>query len=392
MKRTMIKPTFPLLVGALLLWCAAPQTPAVPYATCVTNQGGTVSFRLNEAADNVKIISSNGTVTNDLGAGVKGLTVINLGLAAGDIRVMVTRSAAAGYTQSSDDAYQDNGVYVNKYEHPRGVVVDRNPASPAFGRIYIANARGNAATENPVRNVYQGIYMLNADNTVALDTGEFPRTAGLMFTPGNTASPTRLVIGKDDGQLYLCDWSDPSGGLWVTDPDVTTGMNVFDGIGDLIYGSYNHGSVPAAWIEGRAGVDLKIYTVDEDMAPGDNLWRYDIGNTALPFAGMPTQLFGPQIQGFSGVMDLVRGGGGKLFLSFATTFCGNGTQCLRADGNGHFGHSLAAGYPGFDRRPGQCGSLAGNAGVGSLARRKNPGAAACGVARGYAGAVDQRRL
>ncbi len=308
MKRTMIKPTFPLLVGALLLWCAAPQTPAVPYATCVTNQGGTVSFRLNEAADNVKIISSNGTVTNDLGAGVKGLTVINLGLAAGDIRVMVTRSAAAGYTQSSDDAYQDNGVYVNKYEHPRGVVVDRNPASPAFGRIYIANARGNAATENPVRNVYQGIYMLNADNTVALDTGEFPRTAGLMFTPGNTASPTRLVIGKDDGQLYLCDWSDPSGGLWVTDPDVTTGMNVFDGIGDLIYGSYNHGSVPAAWIEGRAGVDLKIYTVDEDMSPGDNLWRYDIGNTALPFAGMPTQLFGPQIQGFSGVMDLVRGG------------------------------------------------------------------------------------
>src|SRR3954447_4520072 len=70
------------------LLAAASSTQATPYACDVTNSAGVVSFRLNENADNVRIISSSGAVTNDLGAGVKGLTVTNLGLAAGVIKVM----------------------------------------------------------------------------------------------------------------------------------------------------------------------------------------------------------------------------------------------------------------------------------------------------------------
>lgn len=335
MKRKILKFRLTPALGALLLGGVVSQTHAVPYATCITNAAGTVSFRLNEAADNVKVISGNGTVTNDLGAGVKGLTVLNLGVAPGHIKIVVTRAAAAGYTQSSDDGFQDNGVYVNKFEHPRGVVVDRNPASPAFGRIYVANARGNATTGGDyVRTVYQGIYMLNADDTVALDTGEFPRTAGLAFTAGNTASPTRLVIGKDDGQLYLCDWSDPSGGLWVTDPDVTTGMNVFDVVGDLGYGAYNHGSVPAAWVEGHAGVDLKVFSVDEDMSPGDSLWRYDVDNAALPFTGTPTLLISPTINGASQTMDVVRGGSSNYFFMTQRRSAGNEANLWVFDGDG----------------------------------------------------------
>ena len=47
--------------------------------------------------------SSGGAVTNDLGVGVKGLTVTNLGIAGGVIKVVVLRSVAPGYTQNSVD-------------------------------------------------------------------------------------------------------------------------------------------------------------------------------------------------------------------------------------------------------------------------------------------------
>src|SRR5437773_12427231 len=54
-------------ITALGLLALASSTLAVPYACDITNSGGIVSFRLNENADNVKVIR--GTVTNDLGAG-----------------------------------------------------------------------------------------------------------------------------------------------------------------------------------------------------------------------------------------------------------------------------------------------------------------------------------
>jgi hypothetical protein len=301
------------LFGLLLLSVAEPSR-AVPYATSVTNSAGTVSFRLNENADNVLIVSGGGSVTNDLGPGVKGLTVKSLGIGAGPIKVVVSRSAAAGYTQLSDDGFQDQGTYVNKFEQPRGVTVDRNPASPSFGRIYVANGRGEASTGGSfVRTTFQGVYMLNADNTAALDTAFVPRTAGLGFTPGNTATPYRLHIGKDDHRLYICDWSDPSGGLWTTDLDVESGVNVLQGIGDLNAGSLIHGSVPAVWVEGTAGSNLKVFTVDEDLVPFNSLWKYDIGATALPFEGAGTLIGSPAVTSSSQTMDMVRGGAGNYF-------------------------------------------------------------------------------
>src|SRR5882724_10972089 len=113
-------------VAAIALLALARPASATPYACDVTNAAGVVSFRLNENADNVKIISSGGAVTNDLGARVKGLTVTNLGIAAGVIKVMVTRSAPLGYTQITTDLFTNaNGIYLNKFEQPRGVVVNK---------------------------------------------------------------------------------------------------------------------------------------------------------------------------------------------------------------------------------------------------------------------------
>src|ERR1051325_4934687 len=94
-------------IAAVILLATANSTLATPYACDITNTAGVVSFRLNENADNVKVISSGGAVTNNLGPGVKGLTVTNLGIGSGVIKVMVTRSVPLGYTQSSTDVFQD---------------------------------------------------------------------------------------------------------------------------------------------------------------------------------------------------------------------------------------------------------------------------------------------
>jgi len=287
----------------------ASSAHATPYASDITNNAGVVSFRLNENADNVKVIR--GTVTNDLGLGIKGLTVTNLGIASGVIKVMVTRSAPAGYTQTSADGFQDNGVYVNKFEQARGIVVNKNPASPAFGRIYVANARGQRDTAAPyIRTTYQGVYLINSDDTVALDTGVTPRTAGLPFTAGNTVSPFRLSMGKDDTLLYLCDDSDPSGGLWVTDVDVaanSVATNVFWQIGDLGFGATNHGSIYAAVIEGTlAGNNLKVFTMDEDLTPTRTPWRYDVNSGPYPSTAAQVSL--AQAAMANSTIDLVKGG------------------------------------------------------------------------------------
>ena len=299
------------LMTTIGLFALAGATYATPYATDVTNSAGIVSFRLNENADNVKIISSSGAITNDIGPGFKGVTVTNLGVAAGVIKVMVTRSAPAGYTQTSVDLFQDgSGIYVNKFEQPRGLAVNKNPNTPSFGRIYISNGQDGTTTAPASRNTLDGIYMLNSDDSVALDTGITPRTAGLDFDYANSVSPFRLTIGKDDGLLYISDDSDARGGLWVCDLDVATNSvatNVFQQIGDLGFGATNHGSIYSAVVEGSlAGNNLKIFTMDEDLTPVRSAWRYDINSGPLPYTGPANFLFDPSFNNTA--IKLVKGG------------------------------------------------------------------------------------
>src|SRR5882724_9867492 len=183
MKSNTAKKTILSSIATICVLAFARSTSATPYACDVTNAAGTVSFRLNENADDVKIISSGGAVTNDLGPGVKGLTVTNLPIGSGVIKVMVTRSAPLGYTQITTDLFQDvNSIYINKFEQPRGIVVNKNPATPSFGRIYVANGRDGTTGTPASRHTFDGIYMINSDDSVALDTGVTPRTAGLGFT------------------------------------------------------------------------------------------------------------------------------------------------------------------------------------------------------------------
>src|SRR5436190_600797 len=96
-------------------------------------------------------------------------------------------------------------------------IVNRRPASPYFGRIYVANARSAVtATGRPTGD---GIYILNADGTDAVGQGDTALTGGLDMATGGTSMPWRLTIGENDDMLYICDWADSDGNLYRVDPD-----------------------------------------------------------------------------------------------------------------------------------------------------------------------------
>jgi hypothetical protein len=253
----------------------------------------------------------------------KGLIVTNLGIS-GPFQVRVIGVAPAGYMQISADGFQDNGIYANKYEHPRGVAVNKNPASPSFGRVYVSVARIGTTAGSFVRTTFDGIYLLNSDNTVALNTGVFPRTAGLPFfinvtTTNNaeTSSPMRINVGRDDDRLYICDFSDARGGLWVTDTDVATNSiatNVLFGIGGPTGATNMHGSTTGVAVEGSLGSgNLKVFTLDEDLSPLRSVWRYDVGSGPLASSNNPVgPLSTMPIANLT--LDLAKGGAGTNVL------------------------------------------------------------------------------
>ncbi len=229
---------FALFAAALLL--GTPLAQATPYASSITNNGTTISFRLNESADSVKIISLLGTVTNDLGARPAGLTTTNLTIV-GVFQIEVSKAPSLGYLNGVTNQISADTNKLLRFVAPRGVAVNKNPASPYFGRIYVSNAdTGSVAASGsfPARNMTNsdGIYLLNADFTDAVGQGEVARTAGIdwrniLTDTGN--KPFRIEVGEDNN-LYISDYTSPTnvpltGNLYVADPDVApaSGTNVF---------------------------------------------------------------------------------------------------------------------------------------------------------------------
>lgn len=269
------------------------QTAATPYASGLTNTGTSISFRLNESADNVKVISNGGATTNDLGPLPAGVTTASLSI----IGVYQIQVAKAG-----DCTIRTNSAPV-AFNSPRGVAVNRNPASPYFGRVYVANSADGTKGD--------GIFVFNSDLSDTFGQGATALTAGLDFATGGTVSPYRLAVGDDD-LLYIADWSDLTPNLYLTDPDVT--------ISGFALASDNHVSVAAVAPAGSTNSsDLTIYTVDEDLStsPPDmnSLWEYPVGSGPLPTSVVPNKLMTPVVNTVSQTMDLARGPNGYLYVS-----------------------------------------------------------------------------
>ncbi|MDB6109832.1 MAG: Calx-beta domain protein [Pedosphaera sp.] len=343
-RKSRIKSALPILT-ALFLSSAGERVQATPYASGLTNNAGTVSFYLNENADNVKVILNGGPGgTNDLGALVRGKYSFLLGTNT-TYAVAVTRASGPGY--KSTDGTGTNAVALqissstNRYlnlEQPRGLKVNRNPSSRYFGRIYAAN--GGVATTALGRPMQRGIYMVNPDQTSAHPAGQEDTalTADLPSVSGGsfgTSFPYELAIGQDDN-LYFCDWTDSTGNLWVSDPEVSSGsgaailkpLSALNTAKIPVGIDNTHGSVNAAYMEGSlAAGNLKVWTIDEDLQldPAQtttngvsSLWRYDVNAGPLPYTTFPTKVWTPS--GKQGIatspqtMDMTRSTNGNFYI------------------------------------------------------------------------------
>lgn len=338
MKRTCPYSTAFRLAALLAAAASAPVAWAHPYATALTNNAGTISFRLNEAADNVKVVGNGNTLTNDLGPVARGLTVTNLtgaGLTGGTFHVIVNKVGAGAPTLISD-----NNTTNNMFFGPRALAVNRRPASPYFGRIYVGNSPGTTGSGRPTGD---GIYVLNADSTDALGQVNTALTGGLNMETASASMPWRIRVGADDDMLYICNWLDTTGNLYRTDPNVsaTSGTNVFQLEAGPLAGAtspglpanYNHGSIAEVYVTGSLATgDLTVYSVDEDLESTpfllselNSLWRYDIGSAdsgnSFPWSNAPNaKLATPSIAFLGGQsMGLDRGTNGYFYLSDART-------------------------------------------------------------------------
>jgi len=306
-----------LFAAILALFVASGAAIANPYASSVTNNAGTVSFRLNEAADVVFIIGNAGTLVTNIGAKTAGLTVTNLaakGLTNGTIQVDVRKNG-------SNTVVQVGGTVTNN--SPRGVAVNRNPASPYFGRVYVANSANGT--------VGDGILIYNSDLTNPFGTATNLRTAGYDFAAGGTSAPMRISVTPDD-QLLIGDWSDLSGNLIVTDPEVnsfTYALKQLSAPGTAatpVGVDNNHGSVYGAVATGSlAAGNFKLFTFDEDYqedpaspvaAHLNSIWEYDIGSGPLPWSNAPNRILAvPSIATLSQNGDLAVGPTGFIYMN-----------------------------------------------------------------------------
>jgi hypothetical protein len=283
------------LMIAIPLGLITPAVTAVPYASAITDLGGgDYSFVLNEDADNV-VVRRIGSMPLVLGPLARGTHTFNIGIVAG-FEIWVGKSAAVGWTQISDNDW--NGV---KFYSPKGVDVNRNPASPCFGWIYVAESLGGTTGG---RTTTDGIYALLADCTDAIGQGDTAVTGGEDWTTDAAgSSPWRLHTIEGDDGVYVCDWSDSHSGLWRFDSDLSDSATaVLDPNGIDANGlNETHGSIADFVGEYSECECLVLYTLDEDMGinagVGGFVGKYSIDPIELPHSGAPAQVadFGDQV-------------------------------------------------------------------------------------------------
>lgn len=291
-----------LLPAAIMLVAgtAANAQQANVYASQVKASGtNEVSMILNADATNVilEVLDAQGNVvgTQDLGEGKKGANTFSVkttGVADGAYSYRVTCQAAAvtEFKQISSDS--DKLLQIS---NTRGVAVDNNQESPYFGRIYATSIAANGKVG---ARMGTGVYILGADGSDITGQDGNPYAGGETWS-GNSG-PMRPFVAED-GNVYVCDWTDGHSGVWVMNPaapqdawrPVFGGTRNGDGLASE-NGVNIHGSVNGLFLTGK-GEDLKLYTIDEDLNPYadgyEHLVRYDLGTQTTPWVVAPSQTY-----------------------------------------------------------------------------------------------------
>lgn len=150
--------------------------------------------------------------------------------------------------------------------------VDKNPESPHFGNIYVAN---RISQPNDGNGLYIYDPLMNRQNSVAYHGAT------------TLSSPYRLAVAPD-GTVYIPDWSDPYSGIYVADIDnIEADFTQFfegtrDGSGLFTNNGVKVGGSATSVAFTGTGADTKMYVFSEDVpgpsGNGNGVAIYNVGN------------------------------------------------------------------------------------------------------------------
>ncbi|SPE51501.1 conserved exported hypothetical protein [Verrucomicrobia bacterium] len=233
------------LGGILALAAVPPSARANVYATDIRLNGGTtnvnlpaagsvsISYILNEPASlgaTINILNGTSVVRAlALPAGSPG-TLLGTNSVTWDgtdgnsnnvpngvysISITAASSGYTNWTQITTDTNAGNYVF-----YGTGIAVDRNPASPYYGRVFVANAIEGPNPETNPGDV-NGVLILNADGSPADESPtNWCQTGGLDWMNDGFA-PWKIEVSGDD-HVYISDLSTSGGLVYRWDPLLST--------------------------------------------------------------------------------------------------------------------------------------------------------------------------
>jgi len=318
---------------------------------------------LNEPADSLTY-TINGGAPQTLDGSIKGTKTFALGSPGDKFAISAQKLDSVGWTVPTGATFAatPNGLSqptsqsgfrlistdtdnLVKFNSPRGVNVNLNPNTPNFGTTYVANS---AAGTTGGRSVGDGIYALHADQSDAFGYGNTAQNVSAWTANPSASSPWKLSVAPD-GNVYVADFTDTTGNVWKFANNLTGGTQVLAGTGgpSAVPAGQYHGSATAVYAEGT-GPNFKLYTIDEDLTPAGvpgagagtdklHVWRYDIGNNALPDASVPTKVNAGNSLLINSSNGVYRGADGKTYISQSRA-AGNepGIFVLNTDGTTAF--------------------------------------------------------
>jgi len=342
-----------LLLGVALTLLYPMLAQASPYASCLSNNAGNISFILNEGGGNVTVTYEDGT-TN---ASYDGITTgTNLAVGAhsfalsghNGFSISVTKTGNGIPSLISEDTNQ-----FSVWASPRGVDVNKNAKfGSLFGRTYIGNSAAGLplASEPSYYWKGKGLYALNADFTEALGQGT-NAWATSTFNTGSANSPWRLRLAPDN-TLIVNDLNAASAAIWQFAPDMSSSNLLLANIGvstnhanewgtPYVTGTLAQGNL-TLWV-GDPNLQCPTLAADPGLVVGpattrgssyNCVYRYDIGSGPLPWAGMPNYAY---TMGLDGIANLRTesdiGQDGKIIAGFGRANLSNpDIQILSPDG------------------------------------------------------------
>ena len=277
------------------------------YAGEVDYDGKNFIFRLNEDATDVTIsIEKNNEIvdTKSVGALTKGHhKVANpFGKTAFDYYSITAtaRPVAFPVKISNDDE-------IFQFYAPRGVAVDKTPASPYFGRVYVTNSVAGQCeygTAESFRNSTMGVFVLSSDFQDITNQGANAWHGNIEWGKNESSPNYQWALSRPavapNGDLFVCSSSFTSAGIYIMEADKPEGtfIQLFDGRrskdnGQIMTSSRKMITNPImhCYITGL-GKDEVLYTYDRDNSKGTvrgNILQYNIGKLdTLPWKETPT--------------------------------------------------------------------------------------------------------